>query len=188
MKILSSICGVATIFLLVISYSVEPSFAGTPKVGGIVPSWSKQSLGGDQVNFPSDLKGEPAILLFWASWCPYCKALLKEIESINSDFPSLPIYAVNFASDEREPNKNPIARLPFTHLFNADDVAERYDIGTVPTLFIIKDSKVIYQLGYPPKSHSSQKKSIPEAQKTILLAVWWGSELRRVIRQLITGT
>jgi len=43
--------------------------------GEIAPAWNGIELAdGSQVQFPGILNDRSAVLVFWATWCPYCKA------------------------------------------------------------------------------------------------------------------
>jgi len=39
------------------------------------PAFELADVGDRLLHFPDQLSG-PTIVLFWASWCPYCKALM----------------------------------------------------------------------------------------------------------------
>jgi len=48
--------------------------------GDRAPAWSGMDLAtGSPVEFPAVLENRPAVLVFWATWCPYCKAQLLEL-------------------------------------------------------------------------------------------------------------
>ena len=74
------------------------------------------------------IRGKPVVVVFTTDWCPYCKRLAPIIEEIAGESAgAIEVYYVNI--DEQE------------------ELAERYDIMTVPSVFAflngeVKDSAV----------------------------------------------
>ena len=151
-----------------------------PGIGDKAPKWSMKSTDGDKVKFPGK---KPALVMFWASWCSYCKGLMSNLSDLQSEVgDSVEFIAINFASDGSE--LPPFAlQLPFTHLIDGDDIAARYGVTRVPALFIVEDGKVTYQLDYPPPNHPSQTtKNTSEQIK--LLVPWWVDRIRENLLSL----
>lgn len=170
--------------LLISSLLAGVASAAMPEVGDKPPGWKLTSIDGRKVKFPKVAKDGPAVLFFWANWCPYCKALMPRLQTLKDEFADmkLEVYSINFAqSDASKPADNPMTRLPFVHFFHGDDVALDYDINTVPALFIVDKGRVVYRLDYPPRSHPSQNESAAKKQKIPLLAEWWEDRLRGVL-------
>ncbi|MCG8433318.1 MAG: TlpA family protein disulfide reductase, partial [Gammaproteobacteria bacterium] len=91
------------LFLLVVAISV-PAYADRnvpPPIGEGAPGWALEKPDGAVVNFPEDAKGNPSIVLFWATWCPYCKALMPHLQRVYDDFRAagLNYYGVNVWED-----------------------------------------------------------------------------------------
>jgi thiol-disulfide isomerase/thioredoxin len=40
--------------------------------GDEAPAWSARDFSGRTVAFPDATAGKPAVVMFWAMWCPYC--------------------------------------------------------------------------------------------------------------------
>lgn len=158
-----------------------------PQTGDSMPSWTLRDQNRNEVRFPHAAGENPSVVIFWASWCPYCKTLMPHLSDLKAEFSegSFEVFAINFSEREgSDPTKSaPSAfALPFVHLVNGDAVAAQYDITTVPALFVVSpEGEVLYRLDYPPSSHPSQR---PERRKdkTKLLGLWWKDRLRGVMQ------
>lgn len=52
------------------------------RVGDILPRVVLSDLKGNTVALPADFKGRVAVLHFWASWCPSCRAEMVALEDL----------------------------------------------------------------------------------------------------------
>lgn len=75
---------------------------------------------------------------FWAKWCGPCKMLAPVLEVVEKDLEQVKFVKVDV--DENE------------------ELADKYQISTIPTLLIFKDGKVIDTLvGFMPKDSLKAK-------------------------------
>ncbi len=84
---------------------------------------------------------QPVILLFWATWCPFCR---KELSGLKDRYPQLvkqgfELFAVDVGESESKVDKFAKANsLNFKILLDKDTrVAESYDVLGIPTYILI---------------------------------------------------
>ncbi len=111
----------------------------------------------------SNLAGKPAILFFWTTWCPYCRAELRSLNKISPQIEKegIAVFAVNVGEAgykvERFLKDSP---LDISVLIDKDgQAAENYGIRGVPTyIFIDKSGQVV-----------STEHRLPDDYKSLLL-------------------
>ena len=60
------------------------------------PDWTLLTSDGLKVNLAEEAGKQTTILFFWATWCPYCKALMPHLQSIRLEYgDSVNILAIN---------------------------------------------------------------------------------------------
>lgn len=121
--------------------------AGTPQVlsagpivGKAAPDFSLQDLDGKTVS-PTDAKGRPLLINFWATWCGPCRLEMPAIESrfqANRD-KGLLVYAIDY--DEPKAEVEAYVKslgLTFTVLLDpGGKVNDLYRIQGYPTSFFV---------------------------------------------------
>jgi len=134
---------------LLLSCVVGVAAAAPPAVGEFAPTWTGQGAKGRMVTFVEGPRERPAILLFWATWCPYCRALMPHVQRVLDDVGprALDVYALDILEEE---GADPAGELRargqnFTLIAPADSVAERYGVVGTPTLLLVgRDGRVAY--------------------------------------------
>ncbi len=150
-----TLVSVLTLGLLVIGCSVvpEPPDGESPtapvegtQVGNLAPNFQLQNLDGQTVSL-SDLRGEPVLINFWATWCPPCRSEMPYIQEIYNEWSDkkLVVLAINIGeSSSTVENFMQSYNLSFTVLLDTkQDVAQRYNITGIPTTFFIDKDGII---------------------------------------------
>ncbi len=122
------------------------ALAGEPlEVGDMAPDWILPNTAGDHISFYEDSQGKPAVLLFWATWCPYCREVMPELASLRAelDADAVKFYALNIWEDDDPAAYLERNSLPFDLLLKADMVAKRYGVQGTPGLMVIDANKTV---------------------------------------------
>jgi cytochrome c biogenesis protein CcmG, thiol:disulfide interchange protein DsbE len=114
-------------------------------------AWEGKGAEGQTIRFDPNHRDKPAILLFWATWCPYCEALMPHLEKVYEAVgrDNLDVYAIDIKDDG-----DPVATLKkrnqtFTLVRDGDSIADQYQVKGTPGLFLV-DAKG--NIIYHPKS------------------------------------
>lgn len=116
--------------------------------GDSAPDWSLRSINNTYVSFPRVADGKPAIILFWATWCPYCRALMPQLEQIRNEYEArgVKVLAINIKEDGDAAAFAAEHDFDFVYLLNGDAIAERYFVRFTPGLFIVDgNGKVVFR-------------------------------------------
>jgi thiol-disulfide isomerase/thioredoxin len=154
------------------------------------PGFLLQMADGSEFRYPEDLAG-PTIILFWATWCPYCKALMPHLQSILDEYPGqVRVLALSIRDDG-----DPAAVLAeygfdFTLLTAADQVAEAWGVKGTPGLFLAdaKGRVVFDRMRLPPAARRAAAQpdaAMKHYQKAARNAPYWSARLRIALDELL---
>lgn len=136
----------------IILFSTSPSFAS-----------SDTALG------PYQLKGQPTLVDFWASWCTPCLISFPLLQKIQVEYQGqVQFIAVNMDSDlkakDRFLKKNP---LSFLHVTDTDkELKSRFKVQALPTTLIFdSQGKEVFRLRGFDEGHEEK---IRKALKDVL--------------------
>jgi thiol-disulfide isomerase/thioredoxin len=111
--------------------------------GDVAPPWRANDFAGKPVDFPAVAGGKPAIVVFWATWCGYCKAFMPYLKEIQADYAAqgVQVVAIN-AKEDGVRGGDPqayVRGLGFAPIAiaNGDAIAAQYGVQYIPGLFIV---------------------------------------------------
>ncbi len=117
-----------------------------------------RSMEGREVRI-ADFKGESVVLLFWATWCPYCRESLPVANGLYPDMKAsgINLFGVNIQeSPEKVQQYMGAHPVDFPILRDADgSCAHSFGIVGIPTYILInKDGRVVAKENTLPKNYA----------------------------------
>ncbi len=118
-------------------------------VGNTAPQIEIQGLNGGITTLES-IEKEYTVVLFWASWCPHCNAMIPEIKDIYNDdsFPDFEVLAISL--DTNATDYSDALFFHNTSWMNYSDfkgwdskAAIDYNIYATPTMFLLNRNRKI---------------------------------------------
>jgi thiol-disulfide isomerase/thioredoxin len=160
---------ISGLIVILLSFSISTSFAQgirkpTIEISNINQykgeDWALTSVTGESVKL-SQYQGQPVILVFWATWCPYCKKLLPGIAELNDKYEKkgLKVIAVNIKEDWKPTIYWKNHSYKFDAVLEGDEIAEMYGvIGTPGLVFIAPSGEVLKVAHFSDPNHPSLEK------------------------------
>jgi thiol-disulfide isomerase/thioredoxin len=155
------------------------------------PSFEITAADGVVFHYPQDLEG-PTIVLFWATWCPYCRALMPHLQSILDEYgEGVRVLALNFKDDDNPAGYVAELGFDFRLVLQAEEVAKSWGVKGTPGLFLVdKSGRVAFSRGAIPKEAFRQVpgedyEKLGNAQKAARRAPFWAARLRVALDRLI---
>ena len=121
----------------------EPTELGQ---GDRAPAFTATTFDGATVRFPELLGGKPTVMVFWATWCNYCKAFMPRLEDIKAEFgDAINVVTINAKEDGSGSPAAYIANIDFPMIAvrDGDTIAAAYDVEYIPGLMIAGADGVI---------------------------------------------
>lgn len=127
--------------------AAAPAVAESLDEAPVAPDWALDDIDGASVRFHQHAADRPAVLLFWATWCPYCRTLMPHLEAVRADYAEKGVrfYALNVWEDG-----DPVAYMQehgygMQLMLAADLVAEDYGVQGTPGVYVTdREQRVRY--------------------------------------------
>ena len=139
-------------FLILVITLIPVSLAWSQPltIGSTATNWSLQTKEDKTIDYYQDSEDKVSVILFWATWCPYCPSLMPHLEAVYRKYRNkgLKFYAIDIYEDGKIDPVELFERKEFSYtlLLQGDLVAEDYAIRGTPSLYVIdKDKKIIYK-------------------------------------------
>lgn len=147
------------------------------EVGEIAPEFRGMDEMGNEVRFPELVDGKPTILLFWATWCPYCKAFMPYLEKIKNDYAdTINVVLINHKERGEGDAAAYIKALNFDAIavLQGDSIGDAYSVNFIPGLMIADaDGRMAWK---------RQSTDLPAGQK---VAEFWDMQVREQLDTLL---
>lgn len=113
--------------------------------GDVAPGWERTDLNGNLVRYPPAHTELKTVLVFWATWCPYCEVLMPYLADIQSEYgkDTVRVVAVNMKETGDARAHSSRAGYDFLTILNGDDIARDYAVEYLPGLFVVNADGVV---------------------------------------------
>ncbi|HKL50834.1 MAG TPA: TlpA disulfide reductase family protein [Wenzhouxiangellaceae bacterium] len=151
------------------------------------PSFSLETDTGAALDLPANQQGI-GVYLFWASWCPYCRALMPHLQSIKDEFGDrVTVYALNFR-DQQDPSAYLKEHgFDFVLLPEAGEVAESWGVKGTPGLFIVdRQRQIRFNLYDVLATNPPGFEDLNHTQRAQRRAPFWAARIRQSLDTLMS--
>ncbi len=139
--------------LLLLSVSLTPVSSAEElplNIGGTAANWSLQTNKSETLDYYQDSEDNVSVVMFWATWCPYCATLMPHMEVMYRKYRNkgVKFYAIDIYEDGKvDPIKYFENReFTFTMLLDGDEIAKQYGVKGTPAVYVLdKEKKVVYK-------------------------------------------
>jgi len=124
------------------------SLIEAPQAGYLAPDFTLTSYLGDEITL-SELRGQPTVLNFWATWCPPCRAEMPHLQNAGIRYLGR-VHFIGVDQGESSELVSQFARefgVTFPLLLDGDYVvSDKYGIRALPTTFFIDSHGVVREV------------------------------------------
>lgn len=135
-------------FLFGISRSRAQFFVfGNPLEGKPAPEFTLPTLMNEAVTMSEYRNGQPALMFFWATWCPHCREALEDLNTRAAEIKNQGIKIILVDVGEA---RNGVQSYLVDHSITLDvfldessSVAQEYSLLGVPTFYLINKQGIV---------------------------------------------
>ena len=129
--------------------NAEPARDGA-SVANPAPEFQLTKMDGSQVTL-SELRGKPAVLIFWTAWCPVCKEEAPHFNALAAQYEPRGVHVLGINIQDSAPRTEGGTRdfgIHYTVARDADAaVSRRYHVTGTPTIVFLDASGVVRYVG-----------------------------------------
>jgi len=124
-------------------------------IGDKAPDFTLQDLSGANIKLSEVVKdNKAALLVFWATWCPYCVNEIPQLKQLNAAYGNkgLKILAIDIGEGNKKVESFAKKEgIDYTILLDPNNgVANQYGVTGIPTNILIDNNGVIKHKGVHP--------------------------------------
>lgn len=128
-------------FYLVLAVMCVTGLVSAAEPDDTYQSWKGVDFSGVEIDFPAVLDNKPTVLIFWATWCPYCKAFMPYVGEIQRDYSTdkINILAIDIFEDGESDPAAYVEALgfPVIAVADGDSIAKAYSVRFTPGLMVV---------------------------------------------------
>lgn len=144
MKIVFSLLAAFSLAAVAFAKDVDPA----DLVGKPLPALT----GLDYYKNKPDLKGKPAIVEFWATWCPPCRESIPHLNEIYKEYGPKGLQVLGLTDEAAPTIRTFLKKIPIDYPVATDTrniAVSEFGITGIPHAFLVdKSGKVVWQ-GHP---------------------------------------
>lgn len=137
-------------------------------VGNLAPDFQVTQLDGSTLSL-ADLRGQPAVLVFWASWCQYCREEATHINKLADDYAArgVRVFGINVReSHARTETGIKDFGIRYSVVRDTDGKTARdYNVEGIPTILILDSKATVRYVGNAIPSDYAQRLDTLLAEK-----------------------
>ena len=150
------------------------------------PGFTLADVDNTEITFPRKHNGVD-VYMFWASWCPYCKALMPHLQTMQFEYgDDIRVFAFNIRDDEDPSLYMEEYGYDFMLMPEADPLMKLYKVHATPALFLVDGEGLIrfnlYDLVF---NDNEEYKALSHSKKAASRAPYWSAEVRKAIDQIL---